>query len=179
MSTKDFTPEVCECCGQTTQLLYPIDAGTADIVKAVAVAVGNKGINMVHLRKELEVDAKEWNYGRMLREGVLTSNHIGNGTRPRKHGLIAFASIDGKREIGNYLLTKKGAAFLRGESVPKYAIQNKVTGHIEGYWKPNVYRVTIHDLWRKDTDRWEGIDFDIEEGRIIHDLPEPKQQTLV
>ena len=75
MSTKEkFEAERCECCTQTTQVLYPVDAGTADIVKAVAVAVGIKGINMIHLRKELEVDAKEWSYSRMLNEGALTSN---------------------------------------------------------------------------------------------------------
>ena len=93
----------------------------------------------------------------------LTSNQVGNLTRPRSHGLIAKV----RGEPGNYLLTSKGAAFLRGTPIPKFAIMSKAERHQIGYFEAEKYQVTINDFNSKD-DYWEGINYDIEEGRIIH-----------
>ena len=169
----NFEPEICTNCGQAETYLLPIDWGTALIVKAVAAAVRRKGINLIHPTKEMEVPATEWNYDRAVSEGVLTSTMIGNFTRARVHGLIARD----RREPGNWLLTRKGAEFLRGGSIPRLAVIRKTTkteegrSHKEEYFMDDQYTCTIRDLeaMKKDAPKWEGIDFDIVEGRIVRD----------
>lgn len=163
-----WEPPVCEHCGQATAYLLPLDRGTADIVKAFATAVRNKGMNTIHPGNEMEVPAREWTQYRSVTEGVLTSNQIGNFTRARIHGLLA--RLEG--EAGNWLLTKKGAAFLRGQAVPRYAIVKKTTAemrsHKDEYYEPDTETITIFDLLRED-DYWHTgmADFEIVEGRVI------------
>lgn len=174
----NFKPDVCIACGQAKTYALPIDWGTALIVKAVAAAVRRKGINVIHPTKEMEVPGKEWSYERAVREGVLTSMQIGNFTRARVHGLIARY----KKEPGNWVLTKKGAAFLRGHLVPRLAVIEKTRkgttdgggsrSHKQAYFKPDEITCTIHEIRsrrKKGYPTWEGIDFDIVEGRIVHD----------
>lgn len=149
---KKYEPEKCECCGQTTTYLLGLDRGTTEIVKQIARFIGKKGINRVHPRKEIE------GHG-------LSSNAVGNLSRPRFHGLIA--RVDG--EAGNYLLTRKGAKFLRGEPVQRYAIISKAEGKQIGYFDPENNQVTIQELQRSG-DYWEGINYDITEGYVISKL---------
>lgn len=142
-----YTPETCAHCTQTTTYVLGIDRGTVNIVKQIARFIGKKGINAVHPRKEME--------------GVyLTSNEVGNLTRPRAHGLIAKI----KGNAGNYCLTSKGAAFLHGAEIPRYAIRSKslrkTLGYVEGY------NVTVYEFNASD-DKWEGIGYRIEMGEII------------
>lgn len=160
MSTK-FHPEVCEHCTQTKQVIYGLDPGTADIVKAVAVRIRIKGQNSVHLTREMGVSNKEFNRRRMLEEGVMTYSMRNNVIRAHKHGLLAKIRGD----AGFWCLTRKGAAFLKGERVARYAVQNKITKHIDGYWRPEEETVTIQELQRSGETYWGGIDFDIVEGR--------------
>lgn len=172
----EFTPQICECCGQALSYLLPIDWGTAVIVKAVAAAVRRKGINIIHPTKEMEVPANEWNYQRAITEGVLTSIQIGNFTRARVHGLIAKYEA----EPGNWVLTTKGAQFLRHARIPRLAEVAKTTKGEDGasshkmrYHKPEVFTCTVDEILNPagETPRWEGISFEIKEGRIITDLP--------
>lgn len=159
MNQPFYVPSVCPHCNMTTDYLLPIDHGTAHIVKQIARYIGKKGINRVHPRKEMEGT-------------YLTSNDVGNLTRPRAHGLIAKV----KGEPGNYLLTAKGSAFLHGTPIPKYAIRSKIDGKTIGYHLPEAHTVIIGELNRA-MEYWEGIDYSIEEGRIIRDLV--KQPTLL
>ncbi len=162
-----YEAEVCEHCKQTTTYLIPIDRGTSDIMKAISVAIGRKGINCIHPRKEMEIGRYELDYETMIKEGQLTSNQVGNLSRPRFHGLIA--AVDGNP--GNYCLTTKGATFLHHGSVPKYAIISKVTGHQIGYWKPDKYRCTIDDF-KPDMEYWQGITWTVMDGKIVHETPD-------
>lgn len=157
-----YKPERCEHCGQTTTYLVPLDRGAAIIVKALAAAIRRKGINCVHPGKEMEVPRREWSYERAVTEGVLPSNFIDNFSRVRFHGLIARV----KGEAGNWCLTSKGARFLRGEPVARYVIRSKATKHNLGYYEPETLTVTVHEL-RKADELWQGINFDIVEGRIV------------
>lgn len=160
----NYNPPVCDSCHQSLTYLLPVDRGTFEIVKAIAVFIGQKGINRVHPRKEMEGE-------------YLTSNQVGNLSRARFHGLIARV----RDEKGNYLLTRKGAQFLRGEAIPKYAIISKVDHKNAGYFEEQKLTVTVRDLIGKE-ERWEGINFTIEEGRVVRDLPpksdKPVQDTL-
>lgn len=135
---------------------------------------------MIHPVKEMEVSAKDWSYDRAITEGVLTGTQIGNFTRARVHGLIARS----KDNPGNWLLTKKGASFLRGDEIPRLAIIEKsrrVEGgrsHKQDYYLPDIHRCTIHDITKRGSKvpMWEGIDFDIFEGRIVFDTKKEAEQ---
>lgn len=152
----DFKPDVCECCQLTKNYLIGIDKGSIEIVKAISRAIGDKGINLVHANKEL------------IEKKYLTPLQRGNMSRPRAHGLIAMAHGEGMK--GNYLLTSKGAKFLRGEiRIPKYAIMNKVTSHQDGYFESERYTVGVNDFMKGD-EYWEGIGYNIEQGRVVRDL---------
>lgn len=152
-----FTPSKCSCCKQTQEYLLPIDRGTCEILKAIARKIEMKKINLVHLRNELE--------------GVsLTSNQVGNATRPRSHGLIAKV----KGHPGNYCLTTKGAQFLRGQPIHKYAIRSKVEDRTVGYWGEE--QCTIFEF-TPESERWEGIGYDIIAGEVFQTLP-TKQKSL-
>src|SRR3990167_8689372 len=135
----------CPTCGQSTTYLLAIDKGTIKIVKAIALFIKGKGYNAVHPRKEME--------GKYL-----TSNEVGNLSRPRFHGLIA--KVEGNS--GNYLLTRKGVLFLKGEPIPRCAIISKAEGRQIGYTDEDP--ITISQI---DGSYWEGIDYEIHEGQII------------
>ncbi len=168
-----YKPEVCECCGQTKTYLLPLDRGTVDIVKSIAKAISYKGINIIHPRKEMEFRLQPGgNYYEMIRAGMLTSNQVGNLSRARFHGLVARI----KGNPGNYCLTSKGAQFLRGREIPRFAIISKVEKRQIGYYEPYDYTVQIKDF-ATDEDYWEGINFDIVEGRIVKDLPQREINT--
>lgn len=168
-----YTPERCDNprCGQTITYLLALDRGTADIMKAFSIAVWKKGANVIHPRKEMEIAGRGVTYEEAVREGHLTSNQVGNLSRAHRHGLIAKV----KGLPGNWLLTSKGAKFLHGEPVPKFAIISKATGHQIGYWDQERYQVTIKDF-RPDHEYWEGIHFDIVDGKIVAELPKPMPQ---
>ena len=172
-----YVPEICDHCNQTKTYLLPIDRGTVDILRAVARAILNKGINAIHPRKEMEVNFKDWsNYDSMIKEGHLTSNMVGNLSRPRFHGLIARI----KDQAGNYCLTSKGSSFLKGKEIPRYAIIDKTTGHQVGYWMDEKYQVTLRSF-SVDEEYWEGLDYDIVEGQVIKKIeknPEDQKQLF-
>lgn len=165
MALEKFQPKVCSCCGQTEEYLMTIDAGTCDIVRAISAAIRRKKENCVHPRKEMELGKNQLNYNQMIREGYLTSTMVGNLSKARSQGLIA--QVDGKP--GYYCLTHKGSEFLKGSSIPKYAVMSKVSGHNIGYWHENDERVKLRDLI-KDGSYWE-IDFSILDRAVIFNLP--------
>lgn len=179
----NFKPLVCECCGQAKTYLLPLDWGTKVIVQAVARKIRLKKINTVHPTKEMEVPATEWTYERALKEGVLTSKQIGNLTRARVHGLLA----KNKKEAGNWILTTKGAKFLKGEMVPKLAeilktqTVNGKRSHKMRYFEPEKHTTTIQEIEKTGEKQiaWEAIDFEIVEGRVILDEPKKGDSTHI
>jgi hypothetical protein len=148
-----YEPDKCSCCNQTTTYLLSIDTGTVDIVKAIARFIEKKGINCVHPRKELE--------GRGL-----TSNQVGNLSRPCFHGLIAKVA----GQTGNYLLTRKGSLFLRGGQIARHAIISKVEKRQVGYYKADTEVCTVKDF--RSGEYWEGINYEIKEGQVFHRIEE-------
>lgn len=170
MTKPDYKKEVCHECGQSTTYLLALDRGTAIIVKAVAAAIKRKGINIIHPKKEMEVPIKEWSYSVAVPNGLLTSVQIGNMTRARVHGLIARI----KGEPGNWCLTSKGAKFLRGEPVPRYAIIRKTRSgersRKDDYYMPDTHTVTVNEIDTEGAKYWEPIGFDIVEGRVVEEV---------
>lgn len=162
-----YRPEVCSDphCGQTLTYLLALDRGTTDILKAFSVAVWCKGINQIHPRKEMEIAGRGISYEESVREGHLRSNQVGNLSRAHRHGLIAKV----KGLPGTWLLTRKGAAYLRGESVPKYAVISKVTGHQIGYWNEESARVMIGDF-TPEHEYWE-LPAIFQESKKVEQVP--------
>lgn len=125
MKNKKYTPTKCECCGQTTDYEIKVDKGTATIVLAVYNAVRRLDRNQVHLTKDMEARAEDFeSYQHMVSEGFMTSNMADNVLRAKYHGLVAQVEGGGR---GEYLITRKGAEFLRGKAIPRTAIVDKVS----------------------------------------------------
>ncbi len=171
-----FKSPRCQCCGQTTQYIVRIDRGAVDILKAMARKIHMKGVNAVNPRKEMEVGSREKiNYKDMVTMGMMTSIHVGNLSKARFHGLIA------RIESGQYCITDKGFAFLKGEKVPKFAVVDKTTSSNIGYWGflvagKNNYWCSIDDF-KPDMEYWEGIKYNVINGTVVTD--ESRQGTLV
>lgn len=172
-STEKWKSPVCEHCRQTTQYTLTLNRGAAEILVAMATAVYLKKRNEIHLVREMEIMAKDWNIQKAIDAGVITSNHSSNAGLPRAHGLIA--RIDGKE--GFYCLTRKGGTFLRGEPVPKIAIMAKSTAddesHQIGYLEPDHLKTTIRELLAEGARWWSGPNPYIE--NLLHD---PNQTRL-
>lgn len=166
-----FQPKICGHCGQSETYVLAISKGVANIVRAFSVAIRNKGINIIHPAKEMMVSPKDWSVKEMLAVGCITPQMEKNMSFARAHGLIARV----KDQTGNWCLTTKGAEFLRGREIPKYAVMSKVTKHQEGYFMPNELTVKVSDFLDDDPN-WELIDYTIVEGRIIKDLKELKKE---
>lgn len=157
-----YQPEVCACCQQTTSYVLSIDQGTVDILRSIANAIRRKGINAIHPRDEMEVESGG---PELIDNGQLTSNQVGNLSRPRFHGLIAAI----KGQPGNYCLTRKGVDFLRGADIPRIAIIDKITTSQIGYYLPDKYKVKISDFDGTGP-YWEGLGYEIQEGVVLTEL---------
>lgn len=153
-----------------------LDRGTAHIVLAVFNAVRRLERNRVHIDKEMVALKSDFDsYQHMVEEGFMTSSMQHNVPRARYHGLIAFAD----RGSGEYLLTPKGAAFLRGEPVPKVVIIDKAKKKNAGYFEPEG-TVTWAQLVRKEPYWAKGYDFEIIGDELRpRAAAEPSQATLV
>ena len=125
-----YKPNVCSGCMQTTDYELPLDKGSAYIVIAIANAQRRLNKKEVHLEKEMLADRKDYvNIWEMAKAGKMYMRQIDNVLRPKYHGLVAQGS-----QSGTYLITKKGAKFLRGEAIPRTAIVEKRTHSKKAYW---------------------------------------------
>ncbi len=167
MEKPNFIPEVCPHCKQSTQYLVPVDTGAVVMLKAISKKIGQKRINIVHPRKEMETSEK-YSILELIQQGKLTSVMVGNLSKLRMHGLIAKL----KDKAGNYCMTHKGSQFLKGRiAIPKYAIRSKVSSKTLGYFEPDHLMVHIDDFDGDDCGGfWEGIDYEIAEGRVFKEL---------
>ena len=147
-----FKAEVCDKCTQTKNYILKLDRGTALIVLALSHAVGRLGRNRVHMQREMEASQADMGgLKKMVEAGYINSNMTRNIARARYHGLIAFYDRDGG--TGEYLITRKGGAFLQGAKVPRTAIIDKVHGHNAGYWDEEHDQITIFQLL-KESSTW-------------------------
>lgn len=149
---KKFEPHVCECCRQTTEYDLGLDRGSALIVIAVMNAVHRLGRNRVHIADEMLSTDGSARLSEIVANGYMTHTMVNNVSRARAHGLIAFADHKGG---GEYLVTRKGADFLRGRPVWKTAIVSKAESHTTGYYEP-AGETTVFKALGKQQPMWEG-----------------------
>ena len=130
MQNKEYTPEICGHCKQTIDYENSLDKGSEYIVIAIANAQSKLKLKEVHLREKMLSMAKDYQtLFAMVQDGKMTESMIQNVLRPKYHGLIAQG-----RQSGTYLITAKGAKFLRDETVVRTAIIDKVTHSKKYYW---------------------------------------------
>lgn len=67
-----YEPKKCSECGCTLTYQSRLNRGMTDIVKAIAVAIGKKGINAIHPMKEMLCDPREVPASERVRNGLLT-----------------------------------------------------------------------------------------------------------
>lgn len=109
----------CPHCGANMKMYW--HTLTPSLVKTlikIYIKISNKGVNQVHPHDEMD---------------LTTSEHM-NMTKLRFHGMIAKCRDDAGIRRGYWLITKRGARFLRGEiAVPKkvQTFRNRVVGHSE------------------------------------------------
>ncbi len=144
-----YKSPVCTNCGQTTHYSLSLDMGSAYIMIAIFNRVRIKRINHVHVAREMVIGKNTFpTLRQMVESGRMTTRMLGNITRCRMHGLIAFAGK--KRYGGEFLITPKGARFLRGEVIPRTAIIAKRNQGDDrsnvGYHFPEVDNITITEL---------------------------------
>lgn len=170
----DYKKETCECCGQTTTYASKINRGLASMLRTFANAVQTRGNNIT--MKDLIVDpkAEEWSDPAARRNGGrITPTQYDNRSHLRCHGLIANIGTN------KYCLTKKGAAFLRGEPVEAIAIVQKKTHSNIGYLAdPNgTIMTTIQEVYRGKEGYWAGWDYDIVDGELVFRTPVESTET--
>lgn len=163
--TLKYVPERCMDCGQTKTYASRINKGIATIVQTIANRIGIKGINAIHPEKEMLIRKDEMTRWDRVKNGHLTHTQIKNLTHACHHGLI-----EGLDSVGNYGLTPKGIKFLRGFAVPFVFIIDKRTHKPIETLKDsdgNEIMGTIHELRNMNEPEWAGINYTVEEGRVI------------
>ena len=160
---KKFKPQICAACGQTTEYPIRLDKGSALIVIAVSRAIRRKNQNRVHLFNEMLCKRGEYrNAYEAALDGKMSARAAGNALRPKYHGLIAQVEGGGK---GEYLLTPKGAQFLRGMAVPAIAVIDKTKHKKKEYLDGETETATISRILRSDTPFWD-LEWEIDEQSL-------------
>lgn len=165
-----YQPKSCESCQQTTDYVSKLNKGMASFLVTFARAVTIKAENRVRLT-EIMVDPKtpEWSSAqKRAAEGKITQTQYNNFSHLCRHGLIVNV------ETGVFVLTKKGAAFLRGEPVERAAVVEKRTHSNIGYVADADGKIVMTDIWEVMKSRdgwWSGWNYDIaDDGSLVfHD----------
>lgn len=139
----------CFNCGANLkEWWHTLTPGLVNNLVAMIAVVKQKGINQVHLQRELNLSKNEYN----------------NFQKLRYHALIAKCYDRlGNHKPGYWLITDRGGKFLRGEmSVPAKVktFRNKVVDH-------DLDTVNIRDYRGKVSWFETDFDFDIREGVVV------------
>ena len=142
--------EKCPHCGATMKAYWhTLTPGLVETFKKIIDGVKAKGLNSVHLQKDLDLSKSEYN----------------NAQKLRYWGLIYYADRE-KTNSGQWLITRLGGQFIRCESdVPKKI--KTFRNHIE---EKSEEKTRITDYYRHwDIEYWQTNykDFDICQGRLV------------
>ena len=158
-----YTEQKCECCGQTTTYASKVNKGMATFLHEISKAVQSSGKNDITMKD-------------LLKSGQITHSQYDNRSHLRCHGFIASIGVN------RYCLTKKGAAFLRGEPVEAVAIVEKKTHSNVGYLSDAdgvIYMTTIKEIHRGKEGYWDGWNYEIINGEPIHKNSQTEQQSFI
>lgn len=152
-----FEPKICDHCGQSEQYAMRLDRGTAMILRSFYNAVRRLNRNKVHVQNEMAMSMSDIRQGFGGLKGAIDAGFMSNSmehnlSRPRYHGLVAFVD----KGSGEYLLTPKGAKFLRDEPVMRTVIIDKRTKKNAGYFEPHG-TVTYSELIKEKV-TWSAAD---------------------
>jgi len=109
---------VCPHCGASMKMYW--HHLTPLLVETLVLfykAVCDKAENCVHMPKDIS---------------ELTKTQYNNFQKLRLHGLVAKVKVGGVRKRGHWLITRRGAQFLKGElALPRdvQTFRNRVVGH--------------------------------------------------
>lgn len=143
-----YERKFCEHCGQYVDYTDTLSKGLARCLLKIKAYTDKKGLNAVHLQKELG------------NTRIMTQEEVNNSGKLKQHGLLNKLP-----EAGNYEISDQGYAFLRGASVPKTIIIKKGSDEFIGFHNPEVV-VTIKSLLKEDI-YWKGDYFEIVTGEIL------------
>lgn len=139
----------CPTCGhEETAYWRTLNAGNVRALIKFRRAIGYHGRNEIHLYKDM--DGHDFK---------LTTAEQMNWTKLRFHGLVAKVKEDGQIKRGYWLLTARGAAFLRGDlDVPRKVktLNNRVIEHDDVYVSVDQVagsRPVFDDLWDMQRER--------------------------
>lgn len=150
-----FIPNVCGCCGMTIDYIVSLDKGTANLLLAMIKIISDRNKNEVYIQGE-------------VKSGLITPMQAGNLTKARAHGLIAPVEKEGV-DAGRYLITRKGADFLRGKTIPKHAIISKKDDCQIGYFHGDEITINISEAMLSGAPYWDFLEVE---------YPNPGQATL-
>lgn len=149
---------VCSSCGAHSNKFWKrLSKGNVGALIKLRRAIGQYNRNDIHIAQEVD----------------LTYSERANFSTLRQHGMVAHIKDEkGNRVSGRWLLTKRGAAFLKGQLEVPLKVQtmnNKVIGHSEEY-------VTIEQVMKTlpvFDDRWdipvERVPLDMAQQSIFDD----------
>lgn len=100
----------CPACKRQARVYtFTLNKNMVHILQKIYGAICLKGKNDIHLDHDTEHTEFEMPYSQRSNVSIL-----------RFHGLVAKVKENGKHKAGHWLITKRGAGFLRGEiAVPK------------------------------------------------------------
>ena len=107
---------ICETCGSPLRKYsVPLSLGIVQALIKFHKAVVRANLNKIHLQHDIN----------------LTKNEYNNFQKLRYHGLVVKYKEDGEHLAGYWLLTRRGADFLRGDIMLPKSVQvfnNKLVG---------------------------------------------------
>lgn len=128
----------CKYCGHKLEpRKESLSRGLVDTLVKFYEAVWKCGRNDIHLQKDM----------------YLTKNQYNNFSKLRYFGLVAKVKVAGQTNSGRWLLTRRGALFLKGEPVHKWV--KVYNNHLVAR---SAEEITIKDMldydiyWNEKTD---------------------------
>jgi len=150
---------ICHACGQRIGYRSAVSRGTVVTLQKIRDFVEDKGINAVHIEKE------------MVQVGKLTGTQMGNA----KGHMVRLGLLAHVGEPGNYCLTSMAMAFLAGAPIRKEVTVKKRTEEKGSHTvESSAETCTIADF-RKKGDYWEVPGFEIHSGSVIRHAPRGKR----
>lgn len=138
--------EKCPHCGASLKSFWhTLTPGLVATLRKFIEAVKSKGMNKIHLQKDMSLSKNEYN----------------NFQKLRYFGLVAKC----KDEKGSYLITRNGGSFLRNKlAMPKkiQTFRNKIVAKLDVYVKiSDFYKGRDEEYWEKE------FCFDIFQGKLL------------